>query len=260
MAVVQALRQSPGVLIRTPALVVPMLILFLLDIPQLVLQTTNPLLASMVSMGFSVLLFVFIPFFQGGMVGMADEARVGESSVCAFLAHGTANFLQLFIAYLLVTVVYVILGGILFAVIFGALLTGVLEGSTLVLVGLGLLATLFVFVMLLISFLIQFHVQAIVLEEYTVIEGLKRSYRVVRSNLRATVGYTAVAIVVGSVLGVVFGVLGLLTTPEAATSLGVPVLSIGGLIGVGLVATLIAAVISAFLYVYSVCFYRLITQ
>lgn len=260
MAVLQALRQSPGALIRTPALVVPALILFLFQVPQLVLQSTNPLLASVVSLGISLLLLIFVPFFQGGMVGMADEALDSQSSLSAFVDHGKANYVQILIAYLLIMVVNVILGGILFVVGFGALLSGALELGTVALATLGIVAAIIALIYLLIAFLIQFYAQAIVLEDYTAIDGLKRSYSVVRSNLLATVGYMVLAITISGVLALGYGGLSLLTTPETATTLGLPVLSTGGLIGVGLVMTLIGSVISTFLLVYSASFYRFINQ
>lgn len=260
MAVLQALRQVPGALIRTPALIVPALVLFIFQIPQLVLQSTNPLLASVVSLGASLLFLIFVPFFQGGMVGMADEALNGQSSLSAFVAHGKANYVQILIAYLLVMVVNFILGGILFVVGFGALLSGVLQLGTVALATLGVVAAIVALIYLLIAFLIQFYAQAIVLEKYTAIDGLKRSYSVVRSNLLATVGYMVLAFIIGGLLGLLFGGLSLLTTPEAATTFGLPALSTGGLIGVVLVMKLVGAVVSAFLSVYSVSFYRLITQ
>lgn len=260
MAVIQAFRQAPDALVRAPALVVPPLILFLLQAPTLVLQSTNPMLASTVSTMAAGFLLLVVPFYMGGMVGMADEALDGQSTLRAFLAHGKANFVQILVAYLLLMVLYVVVGGILFVVGFGALLAVVFQGGTLVLVGFGLVAVLIVFVYLLTVFLIQFYAQAIVLEERTAIDALRRSYRVVRSNLLAALGYTGVASGLGAVLGTVIGVLSLLTTPEAAAIYGLPVLSTGELIGFWLVATLVGSAISAFLLVYSVSFFRLVTR
>ncbi|WP_313692297.1 hypothetical protein [Halorarum halobium] len=260
MAVIKALRRSPGALLGTPGLVVPAIVLFLFQVPQLVLQSSHPLLASLVSLGGSLLLLVFVPFFQGGMVGMADEALDGRSSLGTFLAAGKANYLQILIAYVLILVVNAVLGGILFVAGFGALLSGVLELGTAALAVLGIVAAVVALVYLLIAFFIQFYAQAIVLEGDSAIEGLKRSYGVVRSNLLATAGYMVVAFLVSGVLGVVFGGLSLLTTPETATTLGLPALSTGAILAVALAMTVVGAAISAFLLVYSVAFYRLIAR
>ncbi|MFC6825004.1 hypothetical protein [Halopelagius fulvigenes] len=260
MAVLQAFRRSPGALVRSPALLVPAFVLFLFQVPQLVLQSTSPLLASVVSLGASLLLLLAIPFFQGGMVGMADEALDGRSSLSAFLAHGKANYVQILVAYLLVVVVNFVLGAVLVAVGFGALLSGAFHLGTLALVTLGIVAAVLVIIYLLLAFFIQFYAQAIVLEGYSAVDGLKRSYSVVRSNLGATFGYMVLAFVISVVLGLSYGGLSLLTTPEAAAEFGLPVLSTGGLVGVGLVMTLVGSVVSAFLLVYSVAFYRLVTR
>lgn len=257
MVVLQALRRSPSALARVPALVVPALVLFLFQAPQMALQSTNPVLATALSLGASLLMLVFVPFFQGGMIGMADEALDGRSSLGAFLAHGKANYVQILVAYLLVLAVNFVLGGALFAVGFGALLSGAFDAGTLTLAVLGVVGLLVVLAYLLVAFVIQFYAQAIVIDGYSAVDALKHSYGVVRSNLRATLGYTLVAMVVGGGLGLAFGGLSLLTTPEAA-AYGLPVLSTGAQVGVGLVAAIVGAVFSAFLLVYSVSFYRLV--
>lgn len=260
MAVIQALRQAPGALVRTPVLVVPALVLYIFSVPELVLRPTNPALASVFSMGTTGLLLLVVPFYMGGMVGMADEALDGQSSLRTFLDHGKASFVQVLVGYLLLMVVNVVLFGGLLVVGFAGLFAVVFEGGTLALVGLGLIAAVLVFAYLLITFLFQFYAQAIVLEERTAIDGLRRSYRVVRTNLRSTVGYTAVVFLISLTFGVVFGGLGLLTTPEAATMYGLPVLSTGGLVAAGLVVTFVGSVISTFHLVYAVSFYRLVTR
>lgn len=260
MTVLQALRRSPSALVRVPTLVVPALVLFALQFPQLVLQSTSPLVASVVSLGASLLMLVVLPFFQGGLVGMADEALDGDSSLGAFVEYGKANYVQILIAYLVVLVVNFVLGFVLFFVGVGAVLSGVFELSTAALVVLGLVALVVALAYAVFAFLVQFYGHAIVLEGYSAIDGLKRSYGVVRSNLRAALGYTLLAMVVGAVFGLLFGGLSVLTTPEAARVYGLPVLSTGGIVTVAVVLTVVGAVFSSFFVVYSVAFYRLVTR
>ena len=260
MAVLQALRRSPTALRRVPLLVVPTLVLFVFQFPQLLLQSTNPLLASVVSLGASLLMLVLLPFLQAGLIGMADEALDGDSSLQAFIAYGKANYGQVLIAYLLVLIVNSVLGGILFAVGIGAVLSGVFELSTLALGVLGLIALVVALAYVVFAFFIQFYGQAIVLEDYSGIDGLKRSYSVVRSNLRAALGYLLLGLVFGGGVGLLFGGLSILTTPEAARMYGLPVLSISGIAAVGVVLTVVGAVFSTFFVVYSVAFYRIITS
>ncbi|WP_211290191.1 DUF7847 domain-containing protein [Natrinema ejinorense] len=259
MAVVQALRRSPGALVRTPALVVPAIVLLAFQLPQVLLQSTRPLLASVLSLGASVLLLVAAPFFQGGMIGMADEALEGRSSLGTFVAAGKAHYVQILIAYLLLLVVNMILGVVFFFAGFVALLFGLAELGALPVVVLGGVAAIVALIYLVFLFFLQFYAQAIVIDGETALDGLKRSYRVVRSNLLATIGYMLAAVVGGGLVGLFVGGLSMLATPEAA-ELGLPVLSTGGLIAAGAVATLISSVVSAFLLVYSVSFYRLVTQ
>lgn len=256
MTVLQALRRSPGALLGTPALVVPMLVLFAFQLPQMVLQSTNPLLASLLSFGVSALMLVVTPFVQAGAIGMADEALDGGSSLRAFFAYGKRNFVQVLAAYLLLLLVIAVLSAALFAVGVGVFLFAPNPRSA-ALVVLGIAAAVLLLVYALVGFFVQFYAHAIVLENRSAVEGFKRSYGVVRSNLVATAGYVVLALLFSGAFGLVFGGLSLLTMPESAAELGLPALSTPGIVGVGLVVTVLGAAFSAFLLVYSVAFYRL---
>lgn len=258
MAVVQALRQSPGALARTPALVVPAVVLFLLQLPQMALQSVDPLVASVVSLGLSGVFVLVVPLFQAGMVGMADEALDGRSSLSAFLSHGTANYVQVLVAYLLLVAANFVLGGALFAVGIAALVSGALSDGTAALAALGVVATLVAIAYLLVAFFVQFYAQAIVIDGCGAVDGLKRSYGIVRSNLLPTAGYTGLAAVFGGLFGLVFGGFAALTTPEVAATYGLPELSTPGVVGGWLALTAFGAAFSTLLLVFSVAFYRLV--
>lgn len=79
MAVLNALRRTPSALARNPVLFVPILALALVQVPQLALQSINPLLSSVVSLAMSLVFIVVIPFFQGGTIAMADESLDGRT-------------------------------------------------------------------------------------------------------------------------------------------------------------------------------------
>lgn len=118
MAVFDALRRSPGALRRNPVLFVPVLVVALFQLPQLVLQGSNPLLASLISFGLSLVYIVAVPLFQAGLLGMADEALDGVTSLGSFLREGRANYVSMLVAYLLVLaasfvlVIVAVIGGV----------------------------------------------------------------------------------------------------------------------------------------------------
>jgi hypothetical protein len=263
MAVFDALRRTPDALRRNPVLFVPVLVVALFQLPQLVLQGWNPLLASLVSFGFSLVYLVAVPFFQGGLLGMADEALDGVTSLGSFLREGRANYVSMLVAYLLVLAVSIVLVivGVLGAVFGGALLfvgggqPGVAQLAVLGVVGLVILLAYLTLV-----FFVQFYGQAIVLEDCGAIDGLRRSVGLVRRNLLSALGYSVLVGVLGGVVGLFLGAVSLLSSPESAALLGLPQPSIAVVAAASLVVVIGAAALGTLLAVYSVAFYRAISR
>ncbi|MFC6942569.1 hypothetical protein ACFQE8_21820 [Salinirubellus sp. GCM10025818] len=262
MAVLNALRRTPGALQRNPVLFVPILVLMLFQVPQLVLQSINPLLASVVSLGFS-LVFVFVmPFFQAGVIGMADEALDGRTSLESFLREGKANYVSVLVAYLVLVAVNFAIGfaAFIMAIPIGFAVFSDLRGGVgiAVLAIAGLIAVVVVLAYLLFVFFIQFYGQAIVIDDLTAVDGLKHSYAVVRVHLASTLGYTVLVGVFGAVAGGVFGVASILVSPRTTAVLSLPQLSMVSTIGVALLIVVLGALFGGFFGVYSVAFYRTI--
>jgi hypothetical protein len=262
MVVLNALRRTPGALQRNPVLFVPVLVLMLFQVPQLVLQSINPLLASVVSLGFS-LVFVFVmPFFQAGIIGMADEALDGRTSLESFLREGKANYVSVLVAYLVLVAVNFAIGfaAFIMAIPIGFAVFSDLRGDVgiAVLAIAGLIAVVVVLAYLLFVFFIQFYGQAIVIDDLTAVDGLKHSYAVVRGHLASTLGYTVLVGVFGAVAGGVFGVASILVSPRTTTVLSLPQLSMVSTVGVALLIVVLGALFGGFFGVYSVAFYRTI--
>ena len=110
MVVLNALRRTPGALRRNPVLFVPILVISLFQVPQLALQAVNPLLSSIVSLGLSLVLLVVMPFFQGGLIAMADEALDGRTAVQTFIEAGKTNYVSILVASLALMAVNFVLG------------------------------------------------------------------------------------------------------------------------------------------------------
>ncbi|ADE02149.2 DUF7847 domain-containing protein [Haloferax volcanii] len=254
MGVLQALRRTPGALKRAPGLLVPQLIVFALLVPQLLLQSSYPLVSTLYSLGISAVFLLVTPFIQGGMFGMADEALTTRSSLSRFVADGKANYLSLLIAYVLLLVVNGVIGAVGVAAGFGAFLTHGSIGTAFI--GLAAIAGL---LYLVVAFFVQFYGQAIVIDGASAIDSFKRSYRVVRGNLLATVGYMLLALVIGALSGGVYAGVSLLASADAASAAGLPTLSTPLLVVVGLLAAVIGSVVSAFLLTFSVAVYDELT-
>ncbi|WP_144905739.1 DUF7847 domain-containing protein [Halobellus captivus] len=260
MAALKSLRPAVGALIRNPILIAIVGLFGVVQLPQLALQSSQPLLAALVSLAITGVMIIVVPFFQGGLLGMADEALDGETSVDTLLADGKANYVSLLIAYLAVFAVNLALGFVSFFVaLFGGAGLFALGGQSnrlglIVFVGIGLL---FVLAYLLIAFFIQFYGHAIVLSDTDVVDGFKRSLGLVRRNPLSVLGYSALLLVGSVVFGGVGGVASILLSPQP-TALPLPELSMPILAGAAVVYIVAIAVLGAFYATYSVAFYRAI--
>jgi len=262
MAVLNALRRTPGALQRNPVLFVPILVIMLFQVPQLVLQSINPILASVASLGLSLVFMIVIPFFQGGIIGMADEALDGRTSLDSFVREGTSNYVSLLVAYLVLLAVNIAIGivGFFVALIGGvALFANGGEGPNFVAFAIvGVIVALFVLAYLVVVFFIQFYGQAIVIDDLGAVDGLKHSYAVVRGRLVSALGYSVLVGILGGLAGGVFAIASMLVFPQSTTVLSLPQLSVVAAVGVALLIVVFGALFGGFFGVYSVAFYRTI--
>lgn len=259
MAVLRALKRTPDALVRNPVVFVPVVVLMLLQAPQFLVQTVDPLLASLVSLLASVLFIFVIPFFQGGMLGMADEALAARTSLGTFVQSGKDHYVSLLVVYLLLFAINLALGFVaFFAAVFlgvGLLSAGGESVGIAFLAVFGIVVALVVLLYLLVVFFVQFYAQAIVVDEFGAIDGLKHSVSVVRSNLLSTLGFSVVVVVFSGGLGAGFGLVSLLASPAPAAP-GAPELSLTVALLFGVLFIVFGTLFTAFFAIYSVAFYR----
>jgi len=259
MAVLKALQPAVSGLLRNPILFVITGLYGVIQLPQLLLQGQDPLVAALVSFLFSgILLFVF-PFFQGGLLAMGDEAITGTTSLDTLLQAGKSNYVALLLAYLILIAINLVFGMMVF---FGILIGGVgfyagdVTPSLAVialLVGIGLL---FVLAYVLVMFFVQFYAHAIVLSGTGLIDGFKRSIGLVRRRWLSVAGYSVLLVIGGAFFGAVGAVATTLFTGEPLFGRTVPDLSLPLLIVALLVFLLSIALIGGLYATYSVAFYR----
>jgi hypothetical protein len=272
MAVFAALRRSPGAVVRNPVLLVPILAVVLVQLPTVLLQSVNPILASVASLVVSLVFVAVVPFLQAGLLAMADEALDGPTSLATFVDSGKQHYVPVLVAYLAILAVNAGIGmvGIIVALAGGAAILGAgAAGSSLpVAAAIAVLVALIVLGYLAVVFLVQFYGQAIVLEDLGAVEGLKRSVAVVRGNLAGSLGYAVVAGVLGGIVGAGIGVGSALTSAGRAPSGGeaappaagmLPELSLPVVIAIGVAAIALLTLVSGVLTVFSVAFYREVT-
>jgi hypothetical protein len=271
MAVLQALRPAVGALGRNPVLLIVTAAFSVLQIPGFVAQSIDPLLGSVVSIAFSGLLVLVMPLYLGGVVGMANEALDGSTSLATFLRAGKSHYVSLFVVYLALLAVNFVLGiGGFFVALVGGVtfFAGGGQPNVLALAILGVVVLLVLLAYVLLVFVTQFFAHAVVVDDLGAVAGVKRSAWCVRHNLLSVVGYTLLVGAGSAVFGLVVGLYSILTTrgvrpgptevetPAAQFATSLPTLGPVAAIGVGLVVLGLTAVAGAFFATYSTAFYR----
>lgn len=263
MAVLNALRAVPRLLREQPVLFAPLAIFALLQLPQLFLQSIDPVISILASLLLTGVFIFVTPFFYGGTVGMANDAATGTpTSLTRFWKHAKENYVSVLGAYLLISVVSFGFALVLaFAAFIVIVVAGVASESLLVTAAAVGIVLLLVLAFLLVTFVVHFYAHAIVIDGKGAIGGLTHSVHVVRHNIKSVAGYGLLSVVFGALIGAVSG----LTTAVAFPSSTVPgepapalelvpaILGSGGMfLGMTLFGTAFA--------VFSVAFYREITM
>lgn len=262
MAALRSLRPAVDALVRNPILVVLVSLYGLVQLPQFALQSSQPLLAAVVSLGLTGVFILVIPFVQGGLLGMADEALDDRTGWGTFVAEGKANYVNLLLAYLVIFAINLVFGFVAFlAILLGGVGVFAADGGfglagLIVIAVIGLLAVL---AYLLVWFFMQFYAHAIVLSDTDLVVGFKRSIGLVRRNLLSALGYTLILFAGSALFGGLGGVASLLLSPQP-TTLPLPDPSLPILIGGVIIYVVIIGVFGAFYATYSVTFYRLIEE
>lgn len=279
MAALQALRPAASGVARNPILIVVTALYGLTQLPNLLVPPTQPLLAGAISLATVGLLLLVLPFFQGGLLGMASEAINGKTSLSTLVAEGKANYVSLLLAYFVLLAIQLVFGFIAFFGIFAAVLGtslgaasgaggsgGAAPGAAAIpgdLTTLALVAVLGIGIALaylLVTFAVQFYAHAIVLDDLELVAGFRRSAGVVRANVLSVLGYSLVLLVGGLLAGLLGAVASFAVAPQPAGSpiAGVlpfePSIAVVAIGAIGYV--LLTGVFGAFYATYSVAFYE----
>ncbi|RLM51954.1 hypothetical protein [Halorubrum sp. Atlit-28R] len=275
MPALRAIRPAVGGVARNPVLVAVSALFALAQFPDLIVRpTASPGLAAAVSaMTFGVLILV-VPFFQGGLLAMADEALDGRTGVATLVAAGRDHYLPLLVAYLALVGVSLAFGflfvvGIVLGVA-GSVVGGPAgfvripaEDVTLVAV-LGIIVVGLFGAYLLVTFFLQFYAHAVVVEDAELVAAFRRSVRLVRSNLGAAIPYTVILAAVGAPFGLLVAAAALTLAPPAIDTAPawLPSVELGtlGTVGVGVGVVAVTGLLGALWTTYSVAFYRALAE
>lgn len=262
MGALTSIKPAVTGLVRNPILLVITGVYGLFQLPQLLLQSQDPLLSISFSLGITGVFILLFPFFQGGLLGMASDALTGHTSLQTLITVGKANYITLLLGYLVLFAINITFGIMVFL---GVLIGGIslfasdTQPGLTTLMLLGIIGLVVLLAYLLVWFFIQFYAHAIVLTNTDLVEGFTHSVTLVRRNLLSVLGYTMIIIIGGGLFGLIGGGASVVFASEQPPFLTLPeptplVLGLAALVYV--VST---AVMGAFYVTYSVAVYQSIT-
>ena len=276
MAALQSIGTAAGSLRRNPVLFVVAAAFSLVQLPSAFAQAVSPLIGSIISLGFSGLTIFIVPFFLGGVLGMANEAIDGRTSLGTFVSEGKTHYVSLLVVYFSLLAVNLVLSfvGVFVSVFAGiAILGSDGDVSTVALAVLGVVGLAVVLTYLAVVFVVQFFGHAIVIDDLGAVDGIKRSVSCVRNNLVSVLGYSVITGLGGLLAGGFAVVISLLLTPSlrhqgaamtgsgagapaASTLSGLPTVGVVGMVALAVGLVLVSGLIGGFFAAYSTAFYR----
>lgn len=210
MVVVSALRDAFDTLQRNPVLLAAATLYAVVQAPGMVLQVSGNPILQFVSSAYSLLLVFVMPLFVGGLFAMAHEGLTGRTSLSRLWSAGKTYYLRLFVVFLILMVVYFVVGAGVGFLVFGLIVGGVIGNgvglggvSLSVLAVIAVVGLLFGVVLLAIGFFLQFYAQAVVVDDQGIVDSFKRSYHVVRRNLVPVIGFDLLGVVLGGFVALV---------------------------------------------------------
>jgi len=276
MAALHALRPAVGGIARNPILLLVTALYGLAQVPNLLVPPTRPVLSAVVSLVTFGALILALPFFQGGLLGMASEAIAGRTGLGTLVAEGRDNYVSLLLAYFVLLAINFVFGfvafvGALIAVVGGAATAPAdvpaLGVDPALLAGLAVVGGGFLLVYLLVTFVVQFYAHAVVLDDAELVDGFRRSVGLVRSNVASVLGYTLVLLVGSVVLGTLAAAASVVLSPQTAGTAASPFAdlvpfdpTLPVLVVAGVGYLLLTSAFAAFYATYSVAFYEAVTR
>jgi hypothetical protein len=197
MGAISALAAAVGTLRRNPIIFVGVFVLSAIGS----LTTIGQVWGGFIVLGAGLAALLMTPFLTGGVLGMAEEATAGGTSLATLLSEGSANYLTLLLASIIQLIILVLTGilwaiGLLVLLLGGGVALGNIGGGAGAgtALGIGVVAvTLSVLIFFLPIYFIQFYDVAIVVSDTGAWGAFKQSFGFVRRHLLSTLGYTILA-------------------------------------------------------------------
>lgn len=196
MSAISTLKSTPETLRNNPVIFVGILILIGVGAISSVAQTLSTVGVFL----FAVVFFLVTPFFNAGVIGLIERSLTADASLSTIFSKGREHYVTLLIATILQGLLFGVLGAI---VGIGGVFVGIFAVAGLGSVGGGLAVAAMILLFVVVPlFFLQFFDLAVVVSDTGALESFKRSYSLVRNNVRSVLGFSILVNLIGAITAI----------------------------------------------------------
>lgn len=266
MTIAQSLEEGIGAVRQSPIIAATVTILSLVQLPTQFAPVVEPPPSRELSLAYTGVTVLVVPFIFSGLIGMAEEALDTGTSLRTFVISGSQHYLSMLGAYLLFIAGMVFVGftaSFASTMVMVALLvpTGLLSGgATPAVIAAGLLSMV-AFILLILGplYFVQFSGQAIVINDLGALDGFERSIWLVRGNWVSVLRYSLLVLVGGLLIGTLGSIPSMLLstqTTSVAQGFPIPEFSTTTMLILAVVGSVILGLAGSLFLTFSVAYYR----
>ena len=196
MSAISTLTSTPETLRNNPVIFAGVFILIVVGAVGSVAQT----LSTVGVLVFAAVFFLVTPFFTAGVIGLIERSLIADASLSTILSKGREYYVTLLIATIFQGLLFGILGAIVGIV---GVFAGIFAVAGLGPVGAGVVITGMILLVIVVPlFFLQFFDLAVVVSDTGALESFKRSYSIVRNNVRSVLGFSILINLIGAITAI----------------------------------------------------------
>lgn len=196
MGAISTLTSTPETLRNNPVIFVGVFILIIVGAIGSVAQA----LSTVGVFVFAAVFFLVTPFFSAGVIGLIERSLTVDASLSTILSKGREYYVTLLVATIFQGLLFGVLGAIVGIV---GVFAGIFAVAGLGPVGAGVAITGMILLIIVVPlFFLQFFDLAVVVSDTGALESFKRSYSIVKQNIRSVLGFSILINLIGAIVAI----------------------------------------------------------
>ena len=196
MGAVSTLKRTPKTLQNNPVIFAGVFVLIIVGAIGSIVQTLN----TVGVLAFTAVFFLVTPFFSAGVISLIERSFTADASLSTILSKGREYYVTLLVATIFQGLLFGILGAIVGIV---GVFAGIFAVAGLGPVGVGVVITGIILLVIFVPFFfLQFFDLAVVVSDTSALDSFKRSYSIVRNNVRSVLGFSILVNLIGAITAI----------------------------------------------------------